>query len=400
MSIAAVVFGCLFLVHVLMDRGRGTWWQFIWPALAGILPTYIATRRAYVSVGEAARLGAWAGLLGTLVLLLIGTPAIYLWLPPPPLPDAPWLDHPIGALVLIVVSTAAIGVMYSATAVLAAVLSLAVLRPQRPADLPSRTASANRIWRPYLALFSAGFVGILSLLLILPSMMDARPLPPRMAELPRSSVAVLSLINPTLLLGVAVAVGLALAPRLGLRSHIAEKAGLGIPLWPRLKSEAPLALMLGIAASGTVVLLDLLLQPYLGAASQQLEQAWSWRQLVAGLLYGGITEELLSRWGFMSFVAWAGWKMLQRSHGTPTPGVMWGAIVVSSLVFGAGHLPIAATMLTLTPVLVARIVLLNAIGGAVFGWLYWRRSLEAAMLAHAAGHGVFAVTAAVSNLLA
>lgn len=55
-SIAAVLLGCLFLVHVLMDRGRGTWWQFIWPALAGILPTYIGTRRAYVSVGEAARL--------------------------------------------------------------------------------------------------------------------------------------------------------------------------------------------------------------------------------------------------------------------------------------------------------------------------------------------------------
>jgi membrane protease YdiL (CAAX protease family) len=35
---------------------------------------------------------------------------------------------------------------------------------------------------------------------------------------------------------------------------------------------------------------------------------------------------------------------------------------------------------------VARTVLLNAVVGVLFGWLYWRRSLEAAMVAHAAFH--------------
>jgi membrane protease YdiL (CAAX protease family) len=36
-------------------------------------------------------------------------------------------------------------------------------------------------------------------------------------------------------------------------------------------------------------------------------------------------------------------------------------------------------------------VALNAIGGIVFGWLYWRRSLEAAMVAHASAHVGFAM---------
>ena len=31
---------------------------------------------------------------------------------------------------------------------------------------------------------------------------------------------------------------------------------------------------------------------------------------------------------------------------------------------------------------VVRTVLLNAIGGAVFGWLFWRRGLEMAVVAH------------------
>lgn len=40
-----------------------------------------------------------------------------------------------------------------------------------------------------------------------------------------------------------------------------------------------------------------------------------------------------------------------------------------------------------------QIVLLNSVGGVVFGWLYWRRSLEAAMMAHAATQVVFILSA-------
>jgi membrane protease YdiL (CAAX protease family) len=35
---------------------------------------------------------------------------------------------------------------------------------------------------------------------------------------------------------------------------------------------------------------------------------------------------------------------------------------------------------------VARTVLLNAVAGVLFGWLYWRGRLEAAMVAHASFH--------------
>ena len=52
------------------------------------------------------------------------------------------------------------------------------------------------------------------------------------------------------------------------------------------------------------------------------------------------------------------------------------------VVFGAGHLPTTATVLSLTPLLIARALVLNGIGGIVFGWLYWKRGLLAAMLAH------------------
>ncbi|MFC7193832.1 type II CAAX prenyl endopeptidase Rce1 family protein [Halosimplex aquaticum] len=103
-------------------------------------------------------------------------------------------------------------------------------------------------------------------------------------------------------------------------------------------------------------------------------------------LYGGITEELLLRFGVMSAIAFVGWYVTGRRTGGPRAGVMWTAIVVSAVLFGVGHLPALAQAVSLTPALIARTVLLNAVAGVLFGWLYWRRNLEAAMIAHASFH--------------
>ena len=59
------------------------------------------------------------------------------------------------------------------------------------------------------------------------------------------------------------------------------------------------------------------------------------------------------------------------------------AIVVATLLFGAGHLPAAfAAGRPHGPVAIGRIVLLNAIGGVAFGTVFWWRGLEHEMLAH------------------
>jgi membrane protease YdiL (CAAX protease family) len=47
-----------------------------------------------------------------------------------------------------------------------------------------------------------------------------------------------------------------------------------------------------------------------------------------------------------------------------------------------GHLPAASRITPLTPALIGRTLLLNGIAGAVFGYLYWKRGLEAVMIAH------------------
>lgn len=62
------------------------------------------------------------------------------------------------------------------------------------------------------------------------------------------------------------------------------------------------------------------------------------------------------------------------------------AIVVTALLFGAGHLPALSLTVGLTPLLLVRTLLLNALAAVAFGWLFWRRSLEAAMIGHGAAH--------------
>ena len=107
--------------------------------------------------------------------------------------------------------------------------------------------------------------------------------------------------------------------------------------------------------------------------------------LLFGITYGGITEEIMMRFGLMSGV------MLGLSVFLPRRAAAWIAILFAALFFAAGHLPaVIAAGLELEPPLVARIILLNGGLGIWFGWLYYRHDLETAIAAHAGFHvGVF-----------
>ena len=63
--------------------------------------------------------------------------------------------------------------------------------------------------------------------------------------------------------------------------------------------------------------------------------------------------------------------------------------MLTGLIFGVGHLPVAMTLLgDLSASVVAWVVTVNAFFGILFGALYWARGLEAAIIAHALTHVV------------
>jgi membrane protease YdiL (CAAX protease family) len=176
----------------------------------------------------------------------------------------------------------------------------------------------------------------------------------------------------------------AIASWVGLR--LGRRSGLDAPLlraWvcrESLPSRAGLGLsaLLGVAAAAVVLVMAIGLQPVVPAG---LAPVARWKLLLAAF-YGGIAEEVMARLFILTLVAW----LLERLRGAREGGmprwVAWSAIVVSSLLFAAGHLPTALAALGPTPLVIARTFALNTIPGMLFGWLYWRRGLEHAMLAH------------------
>ena len=243
--------------------------------------------------------------------------------------------------------------------------------------------------------------GILSLIPTVSEQLEV--LPPEMMDLPRPVVVVLSLLNSLILLALGVAVGVLLAHRAGLHSLIAERVRQGRAIWPRLRPSLLTAFAIGLVFAVVVLVLDALINPFanvepVGSASagQSATIGALLAQLALGILYGGVVEELLLRWGVMTLLVWIGWRVVQRGQGTPRPALVWTANILAALLFGIGHLPALAAVVALTPLLVVRTVLLNALGGVLFGWLFWRRNLETAMVAHAATHvGFFVVNAAL-----
>lgn len=198
-----------------------------------------------------------------------------------------------------------------------------------------------------------------------------------------------SLLQGLLLLLAAVVAGAHLAPAAGLASPALAAGLAGQPVLPVLRAQWRPALWGGLAGA-LLVAGFAILGPWLAVLPADRPAT----PLLVRLLYGGITEEILMRWGLMSVIAAAARRLLARHRDGLAPGAAAAAIGLSALAFGLSHLPAAAATLgALTATTAAVIVAGNATFGLVAGYLYWKHGLEAAIGAHLLAHlAAFAVT--------
>jgi len=186
----------------------------------------------------------------------------------------------------------------------------------------------------------------------------------------------------------------------GVGLFFACRTGLGLPFvegetgfdFPELRRIALLAVAAGAAAGLLIIALDMgLFQPLLklrfeqfAAGAQKPPHPPAWQGLLASL-YGGFTEEFLLRLFFMTLLIWLGRFLGKDEEGRPALWVFWTANLLAAAVFGLGHLPAtAAAGLPMEGLIVVRAVLLNGLGGVLWGWLYWTYGLESAILSHMA----------------
>ena len=246
-------------------------------------------------------------------------------------------------------------------------------------------------WGLFLCLV---FVSVPGLLVAIPNLMDRLEktavdrMPSAKTLPPRSVIVTATLVQSLLLVSAAAAVGTGLAPRVGLEAPFFEALVSGQPLWAALEPQLVPALILGVGgALAIVAAYYLLFRPRLdGQTVRSMEELRMELGPWARLLYGGVVEEVLFRWGVMTLLAWMGAELF----GGPTPALMWTVIVVSGVLFGIGHLPsYRLAGCQVTPLFLALMIVLNLWATLICGWLFWQYGLLAAMIAHMLYHLVW-----------
>jgi Type II CAAX prenyl endopeptidase Rce1-like len=247
--------------------------------------------------------------------------------------------------------------------------------------------------RLFLILFCLGFAGVLSILLIdLPALASFFPTGSDVPVI-TPAIKILSLIQPTVLVAVAVLLGVVLAPRVGLAAPAAESLAAGRQWLQDLRVQLIPGVVGGLAGGLSILLTHAVFKPLLTTETiERVARFGSLLPMATRLLYGGLTEEVLIRWGFMTLLVWVTWRLFQKRHAKPTSIVFVFVILFSSFVFGLGHLPIAFVVLPqLTLAVVLFVIVANSAFGVVAGYLYWKHGLESAMIAHVLCHVVLAI---------
>lgn len=231
-------------------------------------------------------------------------------------------------------------------------------------------------WRLFFLLLCAAIASVLALLPYLTALLGprlaAQPLP-----LPLPAVV---LIQAFFNFSIATGLGLLAARALGLGAPILEKWLYGTTAVER-RPIAVISLVMGLAL-GVMTLLVIMSPagaPLRGLSPIPEGTLPLWKRLLA-CAYGGLGEEILMRLFLLSGLLWIATKIFRASPRNSV--IFWTVNVLVALVFGAAHLPLAASLHALTPDVVTVVIALNAFVALGFGYLYWSRGLEAAMLAH------------------
>ena len=226
-------------------------------------------------------------------------------------------------------------------------------------------------------------LGLLGASTLLTASLPLGDLPEQLAQLPLSVVKLLTLINPIVFLLTAVSVGTALY----------DKVNLTVPtISALLKIERPrtsfteqlkFGVLLGLSAGILIMFIAFIFERLVPPEEFKALDSSIELTLLARFGYGGIVEELLLRFGFMTLVVWTASKISRRLNN----GTYWIGIVLSTLLFAFGHFPIVfVSVPSPSFLLLAYILIGNSAAGLIFGWLYWKKGLEAACIAHIFAH--------------
>lgn len=231
-----------------------------------------------------------------------------------------------------------------------------------------------------IVLFTLGFIGVLSILSMnIPLPEEASKI--LLEQFTSQQIKLLTLINPTIMLIGAVLLGV----------FMHDKVSLDVPVIRgiirndknyQISSILKYGIIGGVISGIILTLIGVIFYPILPVEFIELGDTLK-PTLIARFLYGGLTEEILMRFGLMSFVIW----LLSKIFKTINSKIYWIGILIAAVLFALGHFPIAFQAVSNpSELLLSYILIANSIGGVIFGWLYWKKGLETAFIAHICTH--------------
>lgn len=207
-------------------------------------------------------------------------------------------------------------------------------------------------------------------------------------KLPLSHIKIIGSVQAFILLMIFAAAGVLVAPQIGFSAPFfsALLAGNGV-VESLLDQLVPALLVGGVGGLIFVGLYYFVFRKMLDEHTVKVTEDMRNNLGLAGrLLYGGIYEEVLTRWGLMSLLVW----ILLKISGVVSPTTIWVGIVITGVLFGLGHIPGSLSVgAKMSRALVIVAISLNLWASLLFGWLFWQYGLLAAIIGHALFHLVW-----------
>jgi hypothetical protein len=242
-------------------------------------------------------------------------------------------------------------------------------------------------WRLFWILCALNLLGSIVAAPYALTLQNAAP-EPTSTTMSLSMVIISQVISAILIYWPLTAVGMLCAARIGLGAPILVGWLGGASIRERFKVILIPSIIVGVVSGIVLVLLVTISAPLLEAEFLEFgieippeASPPPWQGFLAAIS-AGITEEVLIRLFLLSMLAWLGSRVSHTVEGRPTKTVLWIANILSAIVFGLLHLPLASRLGLLTPLMAVRTIALNSLVGLAFGWLYWTYGLGSAMIAH------------------
>ncbi len=110
------------------------------------------------------------------------------------------------------------------------------------------------------------------------------------------------------------------------------------------------------------------------------------QKLIAGLLAGGIIEEVMMRLFLMSLLVFIISKIFYKNKKEIPVKIYVIANIIVACIFAIGHIPATMQLTTLTPIILIRCFLFNGVLGLGYGYLYRKYGIGYAMISHGLCH--------------